>query len=438
MMHFEKNIADRKELVKRLGELTGIAPHYTKMPRCAYEVGAYTVERDGSLTVGEDEADAGILDALKAEGLVKAAEETIHPETAEDAADMEETVQGGPPEAAEPLSEAEISTGPGTGGEVGDSMEAEPADEAGPIGEAGPDGEESSAGTVSAEGSEPSTGAELAAGSKELAQNPEVEAAGSEEAAENGQPDGDSLDGTVSGEMENPAGAENTLVGFAVSLPVAGHTGNSLRNLVNMVYSRGPLLSKATGGSFHVEKGLADALQEDSSTATADGFLKAVTDYAGAHGGCIEGIEISREKISFTGFPVPTDKEHADSFCQLAAMMNGMALSQKRIQAKEVNCENEKYAFRIWLLRMGMNGDSYKTARKVLMENLCGHSAFRTPEEAEKARAKNKAKRDAQKSEQAGPAQGYGADAEEEAPCGVQDGETAADSCGTAGGSSGE
>ena len=51
MMRFKLNIADRKELVKRLGELTGTAPHYTRMPRCAYEIGVYTVERDGSLTV---------------------------------------------------------------------------------------------------------------------------------------------------------------------------------------------------------------------------------------------------------------------------------------------------------------------------------------------------------------------------------------------------
>ena len=42
MMRFKLNIADRKELVKRLGELTGTAPHYTRMPRCAYEIGVYT------------------------------------------------------------------------------------------------------------------------------------------------------------------------------------------------------------------------------------------------------------------------------------------------------------------------------------------------------------------------------------------------------------
>ena len=107
----------------------------------------------------------------------------------------------------------------------------------------------------------------------------------------------------------------------------------------------------------------------------------------------MEGIQITGEQISFTGFPVPADQAHSDAFSQLAAMMNAMALSQKRIQAKEVNTDNEKYAFRIWLLRLGMNGDAYKSTRKVLMENLGGHAAFRTPEEAEKAKAKREAKK---------------------------------------------
>jgi len=124
--------------------------------------------------------------------------------------------------------------------------------------------------------------------------------------------------------------------------------------------------------------------------------LTALADYTETHGG-MEGLQITEEQISFTGFPVPADKAHSDAFCQLVAMMNDMALSQKRIQAKEVNTDNEKYAFRIWLLRLGMNGDAYKSTRKVLMEKLGGHAAFRTPEEAEKAKAKNKAKREAEK-----------------------------------------
>ena len=77
--------------------------------------------------------------------------------------------------------------------------------------------------------------------------------------------------------------------------------------------------------------------------------------------------------------------------------MNQQAISQKRIQAKDVNDENEKYALRTWLLRLGMNGPDFKETRKILMENLSGHAAFRTDEEAQKFLAREKAKRDALK-----------------------------------------
>ena len=45
MKKFEKNIDDRKVLVARLSELTGLDARYTRVPRCAYEVGSFTVER---------------------------------------------------------------------------------------------------------------------------------------------------------------------------------------------------------------------------------------------------------------------------------------------------------------------------------------------------------------------------------------------------------
>ena len=78
-------------------------------------------------------------------------------------------------------------------------------------------------------------------------------------------------------------------------------------------------------------------------------------------------------------------------------MMNKQAIDQQRVQAKAVNEENEKYALRIWLTRLGMNGPEFKTTRKVLMENLTGHSAFRTPAEEAKWKARQAEKREALK-----------------------------------------
>lgn len=54
-----------------------------------------------------------------------------------------------------------------------------------------------------------------------------------------------------------------------------------------------------------------------------------------------------------------------------------MAKNQKRITSKEKETDNEKYAFRCFLLRLGFIGAEYKTERKILLRNLTGSSAFK-------------------------------------------------------------
>ena len=54
-----------------------------------------------------------------------------------------------------------------------------------------------------------------------------------------------------------------------------------------------------------------------------------------------------------------------------------MAKTQKRITAKEKEVDNEKYAFRCFLLRLGFIGDEHKVTRKILLRNLSGSSAFK-------------------------------------------------------------
>ena len=54
-----------------------------------------------------------------------------------------------------------------------------------------------------------------------------------------------------------------------------------------------------------------------------------------------------------------------------------MARNQKRISSTEKAVDNEKYAFRCFLLRLGFIVNEYKTERKILLRNLSGSSAFK-------------------------------------------------------------
>jgi hypothetical protein len=78
-------------------------------------------------------------------------------------------------------------------------------------------------------------------------------------------------------------------------------------------------------------------------------------------------IEVDDEKVSFpwfTGFPQP---EKISAYAHFTGKLIGMAKTQKRVTAKEKETDNEKYAFRCFLLRLGFIGDEYKAARKILL-----------------------------------------------------------------------
>lgn len=353
MLKFELNVAERKTLAKRMEELTGIHPYYTKAPLYSYDIGNYTIDRDGNLLVEPENADAEMLTTLLNEGLIRGGESIEstddRPEDTELTADTDE----------EPVTEAETEQMPEAELEVLDEQESEDADTA----------------------------------------EDEPAEAGAEDALE---PDNTAEDDTIEDEpdaesQETEDQPEEVPLDLELAFPVSQHNGVTLRNLVNLLYSRGKLIGKATGGHFHVEEGLVEKLKDDSCTFAIMNFINAVSDYETEHGAALEGLKITTEKVTFTGFPTAPDHEHLTAFAQLAVLMNQQAISQKRIQAKDVNDENEKYALRTWLLRLGMNGSDFKETRKILMENLSGHAAFRTDEEAQKFLAREKAKRDALK-----------------------------------------
>lgn len=70
MKKYALNIEDRKVLVSRLMELTGLHSRYTFMPRCAYIVGSYTVEKEGTLVI-EDNAAPEIIRTLLDESIIR-------------------------------------------------------------------------------------------------------------------------------------------------------------------------------------------------------------------------------------------------------------------------------------------------------------------------------------------------------------------------------
>ena len=82
------------------------------------------------------------------------------------------------------------------------------------------------------------------------------------------------------------------------------------------------------------------------------------------------------ETVEFPWFTVEKDGD-ADTYGKFITMLCEFAKNLQRVVNKPDTSDNEKYAFRCFLLRLGMIGADYKAARKVLLRNLTGSSAFR-------------------------------------------------------------
>ena len=94
-------------------------------------------------------------------------------------------------------------------------------------------------------------------------------------------------------------------------------------------------------------------------------------------------FEIHEDRVSFPWFIDPAP-DYALAYTQFIAAICKMSTEQKRVTAKVREVNNEKYAFRCFLLRLGFIGNEFKQSRKILLSNLDGSSAFKTVKEEPK------------------------------------------------------
>lgn len=87
-------------------------------------------------------------------------------------------------------------------------------------------------------------------------------------------------------------------------------------------------------------------------------------------------IEENEKAVEFPWFTVEAEGD-SDAYIEFISALCEFAKERKRVNNKPDTGDNEKYAFRCFLLRIGMIGTEYKQARKVLLRNLEGSSAFR-------------------------------------------------------------
>ena len=145
---------------------------------------------------------------------------------------------------------------------------------------------------------------------------------------------------------EEPAPTEEAMAeadedSLSISLPRSLFTETALQNLDALLLSKGRLIRHAFD------------IREATYTLTDD-------------------------RITFAWLHGTITDETAKAYAEFISKLCLMARAQKRVTAKEKIVDNEKYAFRCFLLRLGMIGSAYKESRKILLQNLTGSSAFKS------------------------------------------------------------
>lgn len=87
-------------------------------------------------------------------------------------------------------------------------------------------------------------------------------------------------------------------------------------------------------------------------------------------------IEVLDDRVAFPWF-AQVDADSSAAYTHFISALCEMSRNAKRVTATEKPVENEKYAFRCFLLRLGFIGSEYKAERKILLKNLTGSSAFK-------------------------------------------------------------
>lgn len=205
------------------------------------------------------------------------------------------------------------------------------------------------------------------------------------------------------------AGAKvNDSCGIHVHVDASAHDEKTLRNIVNIMAAKEDLLYKTlqveVERECYCQKADTRFLEEMNrrQPKTMDQFERIW--YGGEsgrhyhyddtryHGLNLHSV-FSKGTIEFRLFNSTLHAGEVKSYIQLCLAISHQALIQKGASHTKTKSSNEKYTFRTWLLRLGMIGDEFKTARLHLLKNLEGNIAWRDPAQAEAQKKRLAAKK---------------------------------------------
>ena len=192
----------------------------------------------------------------------------------------------------------------------------------------------------------------------------------------------------------------NDSCGLHVHVDASAHNRQSLKNLIGIMYSKEDLLFKAlqvnearaiewcqkvrepmlkqartlsaeeTPGLTQLEDIWYEGFENDGRT-RHDHYNKSRYYALNLHSVFYRGT------VEWRCFNSTLDPAKAAAYVNLCLAMSAQAIAQRSTVMKKTHSDNELFTFRVWLVRLGLNGNEFKETRDVLLSNLDGDRAWR-------------------------------------------------------------
>ena len=195
-------------------------------------------------------------------------------------------------------------------------------------------------------------------------------------------------------DLRKAGGKTNNSCGIHIHLDGSNHTVRSIRNFIQIVASKNDLLYKA----LQIEqermrycKKMDEGLVKKIKTRKPK-TMQQIKDIwynernAGNHVHYhdsryhllnLHSFFTDNHTVELRGFNSTLHAGKVKAYILLALAMNNQALTQMKASNKKPQCENEKFAMRVYLNRIGFIGDEYKNYREHLYKHLNGSAAWR-------------------------------------------------------------
>lgn len=209
----------------------------------------------------------------------------------------------------------------------------------------------------------------------------------------------------------------NKSCGIHVHIDASPFDARTLRNITNIMAAKEDLIYKALQVSVArqdrwckpVEERFLNELNDKKPKTLAEvsqiwynGPSRQREHYDDSRYHCLNLHSVFQKgTVEFRLFNGTTHAGKIKAYIQLCLAIGAQALNQTSASRRKTQTTNEKYTFRTWLLRLGLNGEEFKTARTHLLKNLDGCIAWKDPAQALKQKERLRLKREKERQAEA-------------------------------------